>query len=295
MPGCPGREVGMGANVRLATFNLLSGRVMNEESGDPDNLRKAVRLLDVDVLAMQEVDRHQARSGGVDQTALVAEEMGASCWRFVPALVGTPGQKWRAAGPGDEEGDGRGSHEPAADGIAIGSRLPVITWRVVHLRPVPTIAPVLLRDDNGKRKWVWVRDEPRTAVVAVVETADGPVTIANTHLSFIPGWNAAQLRRLVSALADEPRPQLLVGDLNMPGRLPKGLCREWKQLAHERTWPAHTPRAQLDHVLGRGTLPDVVSAEAVELPLSDHRALVVELDGLRPASREAALDRAGEG
>nr|WP_269205334.1 endonuclease/exonuclease/phosphatase family protein [Motilibacter aurantiacus] len=263
---------------------MLSGRVMNEESGDPENLRKAVRLLDVDVLALQEVDRHQTRSGGVDQTAIVAEEMGAECWRFVPALVGTPGQTWRAAGPGDEEVDGRGSHEPAAYGIAIVSRLPVLQWRVVRLRPVPTVAPVLLRDDNGKRRWVWVRDEPRTAVIAVVETAEGPVTVANTHLSFIPGWNAAQLRRLVSALGDDPRPQLLVGDLNMPGKLPSGLCREWKQLANAKTWPAHTPRAQLDHVLGRGQLPPVVRSEAVELPLSDHRALCVELDGLRAAT-----------
>nr|WP_269204650.1 endonuclease/exonuclease/phosphatase family protein [Motilibacter deserti] len=274
---------------------MLSGRVMNEESGDPENLRKAVRLLDVDVLAMQEVDRHQARSGGVDQTAIVAEEMGAECWRFVPALVGTPGQKWRAAGPQDEEVDGRGSHEPAAYGIAIVSRLPVLEWRVVRLRPVPTIAPVLLRDDNGKRRWVWVRDEPRAAVVAVVETADGPVTIANTHLSFIPGWNAAQLWRLVSALGGDPRPQLLVGDLNMPGKLPGGLCREWKQLAHAKTWPAHVPRAQLDHVLGRGPLPAVVSEDAVELPLSDHRALCVELDGLRPVRGDQSVSAVNDG
>ncbi len=37
-------------------------------------------------------------------------------------------------------------------------------------------------------------DEPRVAVVAVVETPYGDITIANTHLSFIGWWNRHQLR-----------------------------------------------------------------------------------------------------
>jgi endonuclease/exonuclease/phosphatase family metal-dependent hydrolase len=262
--------------VRLVTFNLLSGRAMGAEAADPDALRAAVQGLDADVLALQEVDRHQARSGGVDQTALVADAMGAEHWRFVPALVGTPGGTWRAAGRADEEVDGRGSHEPAAYGIALVSRLPVRSWRVVRLRPAPLMGPLVVRDLQERRRLIWVRDEPRTAVVAVIEGPSGPMTVANTHLSFVPKWNTAQLRRLVSALADEPRPHVLVGDLNMPRGLPRALCREFRMLAHERTWPAGHPRVQLDHVLGRGDLPDVERAYAVQLPLSDHRALVVD-------------------
>lgn len=263
--------------MRIATFNLLSGRAMGAEAADPELLRAAVQTLDADVLALQEVDRHQVRSGGIDQTALVAEAMRADHWRFVPALVGTPGGTWRAAGPQDEETDAGGSHEPAAYGIALLSRLPVLHWRVVHLRPVPVRTPMLLRDDAGRRRPVMVRDEPRAAVVAVLATPAGPLTVATTHLSFIPAWNAVQLRRLVAAMAGEPRPQLLLGDLNMSGRLPRDLCRDWSPLVSELTWPAHEPRAQLDHVLGRGDLPAVLSSSAVELPLSDHRALVVDL------------------
>ncbi|RKS68578.1 endonuclease/exonuclease/phosphatase family metal-dependent hydrolase [Motilibacter peucedani] len=270
--------------MRIATFNLLSGRAMGSEAADPDVLRAAVQQIDADVLALQEVDRHQVRSGGIDQTALVAEAMRAEHWRFVPALVGTPGETWRAAGPQDEESDEGGSHQPAAYGIAIASRLPVVRWRVVHLRPVPVVTPMLLRNDAGRRRLVMVRDEPRAAVVAVIEGPDGPFTVANTHLSFIPGWNAAQLRRLVAALADEPRPHFLVGDLNMPGKLPRDLCRDWTMLATEKTWPTHVPRAQLDHVLGRGDVPEVRDAYALELPLSDHRALVVDLANDRAES-----------
>ena len=263
--------------MRLATFNLLSGRAVDSDAADPEVLRAAVQEIDADVLALQEVDRHQVRSGGVDQTALVAEAMRAQSWRFVPALVGTPGEHWRAAGPQDEETDRGGSHEPAAYGVSIVSRLPVLRWRVVHLRPVPVVTPMLLRDDRGRRRPVMVRDEPRAAVIAVIEGPSGPFTVSNTHLSFIPQWNTAQLRRLVAAMADEPRPHFLMGDLNMPGRLPRDLCREWSQLAREKTWPAHSPRAQLDHVLGRGDLPEVRAAYALELALSDHRALVVDL------------------
>ena len=35
---------------------------------------------------------------------------------------------------------------------------------------------------------------------------------------------------------------------------------------------------QIDHVLGRGSLPPVVGGGARLLPLSDHRALTVDLD-----------------
>jgi hypothetical protein len=34
---------------------------------------------------------------------------------------------------------------------------------------------------------------------------------------------------------------------------------------------------QIDHALGHGLLPPVAAAEARELPLSDHRALVIDL------------------
>jgi endonuclease/exonuclease/phosphatase (EEP) superfamily protein YafD len=36
---------------------------------------------------------------------------------------------------------------------------------------------------------------------------------------------------------------------------------------------------QLDHVLASGDLPPVTSVQALPLPVSDHRALVVQLRG----------------
>ena len=48
-----------------------------------------------------------------------------------------------------------------------------------------------------------------------------------------------------------------------------------------KTFPASKPAMQIDHALGRGRLPEVVGFAAVELPVSDHRALVVDFAGGR--------------
>jgi hypothetical protein len=83
------------------------------------------------------------------------------------------------------------------------------------------------------------------AVAAVVEAPSGQLTVATTHLSFVPGWNSVQLRRLVRSLAGTREPLVLTGDLNMEPRqaarvsglrpLAAGLVRErrlrWGALA----------------------------------------------------------------
>ena len=102
------------------------------------------------------------------------------------------------------------------------------------------------------------------------------MTVTTTHLSFVPGWNAVQLRRLVATLRAMPSPQLLTGDLNIPGRLPRVLDR-WRPLVRARTYPAIDPRVQLDHVLALGDVGEPTSADAPRLALSDHRAAVVDL------------------
>ena len=52
-------------------------------------------------------------------------------------------------------------------------------------------------------------------MVAQLDTPLGPLTVANTHLSFVPGWNRLQLRRLVRDLRGFAGPRVLMGDLNM--------------------------------------------------------------------------------
>jgi len=105
----------------------------------------------------------------------------------------------------------------------------------------------------------------------------GTLLVATTHLSFVPGWNLAQLRRLTRALAALADGCVLLGDLNVPNpfaRAPGG----WHSMVRARTFPAPNPSMQIDHVLARGKVPPVVAGRAHQLALSDHRALTVDLD-----------------
>jgi endonuclease/exonuclease/phosphatase family metal-dependent hydrolase len=258
--------------VRLATFNVLHGRALDGSPAPADLLAEACSSLEADVLGLQEVDRGQPRSGGVDQTAAVAQAMGAAAWRFEPALVGEPGGRWRTAVDGDGETDGAGAAAPAY-GVGLVSRLEVRSWHVVRLPPARGRSPVYV---PGRRAFILLPDEPRAAVAAVVGGPRGPLVVATCHLSFVPGWNAVQLRRLSAALAGLDHPCVLLGDMNLPGRLPAWVSG-WRRLAQVRTFPADRPRLQIDHALGRGELPPVAGADARHLPLSDHRALVVDM------------------
>ena len=190
--------------MRVATFNILHGRTVGD-GVDPERLRECVRRLNPDVLALQEVDIDQPRSGRADLTAAAAEAMGAVEHRFVAAISGTPGATWMAATGHEQPGT-------AAYGIALLSRFPADSWQVVRFARIPMRFPMYL---PGQNKVIVVNEEPRAAVIARLQTPLGPITVANTHLSFVPGWNRRQLRRLVRDLGGLPGPRLLVGDLNL--------------------------------------------------------------------------------
>ena len=183
--------------MRMATFNILHGRSVHDGSVDLDRLVDSIKQLDADILALQEVDLDQPRSGMADLTAVAAEAMGAVSHRFVAAISGTPGATWMAA-------TGREQPGTAAYGIALLSRFLATTWQVVRLPRIPVRFPMYL---PGPRRVQVVHEEPRAAMVARLDTPLGPLTVANTHLSFVPGWNRVQLRRLVRDLRGFPGPR----------------------------------------------------------------------------------------
>ncbi len=262
--------------MRLVSFNILNGRTLHDHDVDVGVLADAIAALDPDVLALQEVDRNQQRSGRADLTAVAAEAMGAPHHRFVAALAGSPGATWTAA-------TGREQPEDAAYGIALLSRFEVSGWEVVRLPVLPGPVPVRFPGDLLP---TMVRDEPRVAVAASVRTPDGELTVATTHLSFVRWWNGRQLRHLLRALSGARRPLLLTGDLNMD--LPRAArISGLHPLAAHPTFPADAPVEQLDHVLADPSLPARSSAR--RMALSDHCALVVDLEPdvsrRRPAPR----------
>ncbi|MCV7227914.1 endonuclease/exonuclease/phosphatase family protein [Mycolicibacterium komossense] len=252
--------------MRVATFNILHGRTVGDIV-DPDRLRDSIQRLNPDILALQEVDLDQERSGRADLTAVAAEAMGAVAHRFVAAISGTPGATWIAATGQEQPG-------AAAYGIALLSRFPASSWQVLRLPRIPARFPMFL---PGPNRVMVVDEEPRAAVVARFETSVGPLTVVNTHLSFFPGWNRRQLRRIINDVRGLPGPRIVVGDLN----LNPTAVRRWSglhALAAAPTFPAEQPQRQLDHILTDDPGLFVRNYETPLMPISDHRPLVVDLE-----------------
>ncbi|PBC75652.1 endonuclease/exonuclease/phosphatase family metal-dependent hydrolase [Streptomyces sp. TLI_235] len=305
------------ALVRLATFNVLHGRQILDD-GRPSltasgtatvhPLIDAVATLDADVVALQELDRFQERSGRVDQARAIAEATGAVDWRYVSALHARslPGRGWvldrsepglRVYGPQGAGHDG----EAPSHGVALLSRLPVLSWRARRFTAPPVALPLRVA---GRTGLTVIRDRPRAALAAVLEGRRGPFTAVALHLSFVPAWNVRQLLAVHGWIADLPRPHILLGDFNLVGAIPAATLGAaelfsssrpstprptvapprpgWRDLARVPTFPSHRPLVQLDHILASGLpaglgphRPD--SVRAPRMPISDHRPLVVEL------------------
>jgi endonuclease/exonuclease/phosphatase family metal-dependent hydrolase len=259
--------------LRLATFNLLHGLSLEHGDVREGDLRSVAKTLDADIVGLQEVDRGQARSYGVDQTAVVADALEAPYARFVPALHGTPGAQrtWRAA----SEEDGSIISTPTY-GVGLVSRWPVLAWHVLRFAPAPVPLPLLMPSKPPRLRLT--PDEPRVALLAVVDGPSGPFTVVTAHLSFVPGFNGVQLRRIVRWAGRFPAPRLLAGDLNLPGPVPHVVTR-WQRLARVATYPSYRPRVQFDHVLASGVPEGAVrDVRVLTLPVSDHCALSVDVE-----------------
>ncbi|MDQ6797727.1 MAG: endonuclease/exonuclease/phosphatase family protein [Actinomycetota bacterium] len=261
--------------MRLASFNVLHGGTLDGSHAPLDDLVAACLSLEADVLCLQEIDRDQPRSGGVDQTRVTAEAMGAVAWRFQPALIGEPGGSWRVAADDDDVAVTDSGPAAAAYGVGLISRWPVTRWRVTRLAAARVRSPVFV---PGRKAVILLADEPRVSLSAEIQTPAGRLIVATTHLSFVPGWNVVQLRQVTRALAGEGGPCVLLGDLNLPGPVPP-LVSGWRSLGRVATFPADRPSVQIDHALGHGAVPEVTAVEARRLPISDHRALLVDLSG----------------
>jgi endonuclease/exonuclease/phosphatase family metal-dependent hydrolase len=258
--------------LRLLTVNIASGRDVDGVTRLP-RLAGALAALEADVIALQEVDRLLPRSGVVDQTEALREACSGTgpAWHahFAAALHGSPG-------PG---GDARAASSslPAQPsyGVALLSRHPVARTHELRLAPARGRRPIPLPPGSGPPIW-WIPDEQRVALATEIVTPAGPLTVVTTHLSFAPGRAVRQLRRVRAWARDLPRPLVVMGDLNLPGPVPRRLTG-WRPLVQAPTFPAARPRVQLDHVLADGAVGTVAVARSASVGGSDHRGLVVDV------------------
>jgi endonuclease/exonuclease/phosphatase family metal-dependent hydrolase len=200
----------------LASLNTHGGRGAD---GLPYDLEAACRQFKADIIVLQEVWRPH---GGPDPVADIAAALGTELLRA--DLVHDT--SLRNFGIADETARGRW-------GLAALATVPVTGYEVVDLGRIAGDAT------------------PRAAQLITLELpGGGPLRIANTHLTHRL-LSPVQLLRLVRHLATGDIPAVIVGDLNMPAPL-TGLAAGYAPAVSGRTFPAHRPLLQLDHILASG-------------------------------------------
>jgi len=254
-------------------------------SSDPVGLNRAIQSLESDVFAFQEVDHFLPRSKSRPQMRDIAECIDARDWAMGASVIGTPGESWRKKYKDEPEIISNNSslsdlaHE--CYGIGIVSKIPVMSWHRLDLGNSPVGLPLIVPGDEtgkGRPRFLYVKDEPRLALAAVLENG---FTVVNTHLSFVPGFNLSQLRRVkkwaLQIAKSTGTRAIVLGDLNLPKNLPIA-GSSWKSLVTQNTYPSWGAKIQFDYIL----TPDLAFGEYsvrdfAATGVSDHLPIGVEI------------------
>jgi endonuclease/exonuclease/phosphatase family metal-dependent hydrolase len=249
MPPTPGN----GTRLRVLTYNIHSCLDQRREVCHDRTLR-ALKLLNPDVAALQEIDVGIPRTGGVDQIRYIAENLGLR-FAFCPAVI----------------------HPRGRYGIGILSRYPLEVYRCGRL---PALRPF--------------RFERRCALHAGLHTPGGRVQLFNTHLGLFGPERRIQAAALAGknwmGSVSPGEPIVFCGDLNAGPRSPAyrrlsvGL-RDVQQSDDGQpvarpTFSAQRPFLRLDHMFVsrhfRVLAVDVPRGEFFR-KVSDHLPLCVDL------------------
>ncbi|MGH9228571.1 MAG: endonuclease/exonuclease/phosphatase family protein [Acidimicrobiales bacterium] len=238
------------ADLTLGSFNLHMGRGSGGHAAPFYDVVTACKEVDTDVLVLQEAWVPDDEEGDV---LAVASALGYQVAATFTVARAECHDRVRLIARSGDAGDGDWQ-------VAVLSRLPVVDSLVLPLGPqLP-------------------RDPGRRALLAVtVAVGGGSFTVCGTHLPVPkdPVWRLApSLRR---GLPPPERPAALAGDMNVWGwcvdRLVGG---GWRRAVRGRTYPAHRPHSQTDHILVTRPV-EVVEAQVIRQVMSDHRPIRARL------------------
>jgi endonuclease/exonuclease/phosphatase (EEP) superfamily protein YafD len=157
--------------------------------------------------------------------------------------------------------------------LAVASRLPVLQRRELSMGKV-------FRDPAGVR----------SALQVDVDVDGRRVTIVGLHVSsklYFAG-PVTHLRTLRSSLPSGADPAIVAGDFNLWGPGVVRLLPGWRRVVLGRTYPAHRPHSQIDHVLVNSAV-ECIDSEVSAAFGSDHRAVKARLS-IAPATRPVEPD-----
>ena len=271
--------------MRVISWNLLHGQVIPPlpEQDWQQNLitsaKDVAKHFQPDFISLQEVDYLQPRSGNINQTKLIAESMGLKYWYYLPALLGTPGSRWQKVKNLEPGIISQNTNNPSPNtsyGIGFATSVPIKKIYTKALGRSIIGMPLLVPKDNGNgARFIYVKDEPRVALIAELENG---LTIATTHLSFVPFVNVFQLNRLIIALKKLSGVPVLVGDLNLPANIPSKLSG-FKSVISQSTYPSWKPKIQFDYIMvANNQEVQATPLSTIKPDISDHVPIGVELN-----------------
>ena len=241
-------------SLRVMTYNI-HGCVGADRIVNPDKVAAIIADLDVDIVALQEVDAGLPTREHRDQAQMIADLLGVEHIYFPVELEGL-----------------------RRFGLAVLSRFPIVGFDRVRL---PNVYPLL-----NPRK--------RGALRTRLETAVGPINLINTHLSLFRLERRLQLKALMSedefTAVPANEPLVFCGDLNSGP-----LSETYKQVSRlltdvqtasssgplEATFHAKSPFFRIDHVFVSShftPLKTEVRKTADTAAASDHLPLIVDLE-----------------
>jgi endonuclease/exonuclease/phosphatase family metal-dependent hydrolase len=235
---------------------LLRAMTFNIQSGARGLDRVARVILDEapDLVALQEVDRGTRRAAGQDQARELADRAGFEHVAYFAATELFGGEY----------------------GLALLSRHPIVETRR-HRLPTPRNL------------------EQRALAHAVLDVEGREVSVYITHLSNLPSREPvrlAQARYIARAMSEDPRPRLLMGDLNdapqsatllfLRRHLACAFTARGEGRAGTYPLPGFLPELRLDYVLASAELTPR-RAWVVRRRVSDHFPVVAEFE-LAPAA-----------
>ena len=238
-----------GETLRVATFNLKHGAPQTEYKGDPDLVVQACTDLNADIIALQEVDVRVIRSRFANLAQVVAKATGMEAL-FSPTM---------------RYGTGFYGNALLINGEVESSQT--------------------LDLGSGRRhrlqfagRSIDIGHEPRNAIVTHATVRGRRLTLAATHLALEKALSKRQLAQTVDALVQSDDPQILLGDFNLTRSLVTRECLvdPFVLAQGPPTIPADHPKRQIDHIAVNGLTINHV--EALHMPISDHRALVAEVE-----------------
>lgn len=236
--------------VTLGSFNLHMGRGTPGHDAPFYDVVAAAKEIDTDVLALQEAWVPDDADGHVVEIAAALGYQVAATFSVARASCRDQVRLVAREGP---DGDGDWV-------IALLTRLPITRAEVRR------IGPPLPRDPGR-----------RGLLVVTLDVHGAPFTVASTHLPLLkdPVWRLAPGIR--AALPAVDTPAAFAGDMNMWGWCVDRLTPTgWRRAVRGRTYPAHRPHSQTDHILVTPGV-DVVEGEVLAQRMSDHRPVRTHL------------------